>query len=82
MLEVLISLLIFTVGFLGLAGLQHVALSATHDAVLQNTAVDLADSLLTRVRVEGVSVDVTAWQDQISTQLPSGKGQLMKQGTR
>lgn len=80
LLEVLISLLIFTVGFLGLASLQHVALSATYDATLQNSAVNLADSLLTRVRVEGASVDLASWQQEISEQLPNASGQLVKQG--
>ena len=80
LIEVLISLLIFAVGFLGLASLQHIALSATYDATLRNTAFDLADSLKTRVLVEGVSVDLAAWQQQISERLPNGSGQLGRQG--
>lgn len=79
MLEVLFSLLIFSVGFLGLASLQHVALSATYDATLQNSAVELADSLYTRIQVEGSSVNLVAWQKQVSERLPNASGQLIKQ---
>lgn len=80
LLEVLISLLIFTVGFLGLASLQHIAMKLTHDAVLQNTAADLAESLLTQVRVEGNSNNISVWQVRVSESLPDGKGSLIKQG--
>lgn len=80
MLEVLISLLIFTVGFLGLVSLQHVAMKLTHDAVLQNTAANLAESLLTQVRVEGNSGNISAWQARVNESLPDGKGNLVKQG--
>ena len=80
LLEVLISLLIFSVGFLGLASLQHVALKLSYDAVLQNSAANLAESLLTQVRVEGDSSDISAWQARVNETLPDGKGDLVKQG--
>lgn len=80
LLEVLISLLIFTIGFLGLVSLQHIAMKLTHDAVLQNTAADLAESLLTQVRVEGDSNNIGPWQVRVNESLPDGKGSLVKQG--
>lgn len=79
LLEVLLSLLIFTVGFLGLASLQHVAIKLTHDAVLQNSAASLAESLLTQVRVEGHSSNISRWQARVNDALPEGKGRLVKQ---
>jgi len=80
LLEVLISLLIFSVGFLGLASLQHVALKLSYDAVLQNSAANLAESLLTQIRVEGDSSDISAWQSRVNETLPLGKGDLVQHG--
>jgi Tfp pilus assembly protein PilV len=80
LLEVLISLFIFSVGFLGLASLQHVAMQLTHDSVLHNTAINLAESLITRIRVEGDSLNISDWQSDVNKNLPDGKGNLLKQG--
>lgn len=80
LLEVLISLLIFAVGFLGLASLQHVSLKLTHDASLHIRAVQLADSLVEHLRVQGLSADITSWHDQVATDLPDAQAQIQQLG--
>lgn len=50
LLEVLIALLVFSVGVLGMAGLLIASIRTTHQSYLRTQAVFLAESLIDRVR--------------------------------
>ena len=79
-LELLISLLIFAIGFLGLVALQNLSFKMTHDSVLQASAISLSSSLVDQLRVKGNSFDLSPWQTLISKELPNGKADLNKLG--
>tara|TARA_R110002072_G_scaffold101568_1_gene223652 strand:+ start:12018 stop:12446 length:429 start_codon:yes stop_codon:yes gene_type:complete len=81
-LELLISLLIFAIGFLGLAALQNLSFKMTHDSVLQASAVSLSSSLVDQLRVKGNTFDLSQWKTLISKELPNGNLALTKQGSQ
>ncbi len=59
-------MVVTTAGLLGFAGLQTRALSATEDAYLRTTAMGLAQDMLERMRINGVSID----QQSFATSAP------------
>ena len=79
-LELLISLLIFAIGFLGVASLQHASIKMTHDSVLQNTAITLSNTLIEKIRATGSSVNLNRWQERVKKELPQGSSVLSDQG--
>ena len=81
MLELLISLLIFAIGFLGIAALQNLSFKMTHDSVLQASAVSLSSSLVDQFRVKGNSFELASWKTLISSELPKGSLTLTNQGS-
>lgn len=82
LLELLISLLIFAIGFLGVASLQHVSIKMTHDSVLQNTAIALSNTLIEKLRASGGSANLNGWQERVKKELPQGSATLTDQGSR
>lgn len=82
LLELLIGLLIFAIGFLGVASLQQVSIKLTHDSVLQNAAITLSNSLIERLRATSGAADLSDWQEQVKKELPQGKATLIDQGDR
>ena len=56
LIENLITLVILSVGLLGIAGLQMTALRINHQASMQNEAVNLVASLVDRMRVNPAGV--------------------------
>ena len=82
LIEVLVSLVIFTLGVVGLVGMQTRALQASTDAQDRNIAALLANSLTSEMWVvkstaPGDSV-VTAWKAQVEASLPNGEGDVMQ----
>lgn len=59
LLEVLVALLVFSLGLIGLAGLMLVSAKTNHGAYLRSQAVFLAGNLADRMRANTVGV----WQD-------------------
>ena len=62
LLEVLISLVIFSIGLLGLAGLQILAVKLTSDSMLRTVATVLANDMVDRMRanVAATTLGVTS----------------------
>lgn len=67
LLEVLIALLIFTLGLLGMAGLLIVSVKVNHGAYLRTQASFLAQSMADRMRANTPRV----WTDDYSTAYPT-----------
>lgn len=82
LLELLISLLIFAIGFLGVASLQHVSIKMTHDSVLQNTAIALSNTLIEKLRASGGAANLNGWQERVKKELPQGRAILTDLGSR
>ena len=57
MIEVLVTLLVVSVGFLSMAGLQTVAKRSNFDAVQRTTAVILAQDVLEKMRANPLSLE-------------------------
>lgn len=68
LLEVLIALLVFSLGLLGMAGLLMVAVKTNHSAYLRTQASFLAQSMADRMRANTPRV----WAGDYSTSYPSG----------
>lgn len=78
LIEVLVSVLIFSLGVVGLMGVQTRALQVSNEAQDRNTAAMLANSITSEMwLVKSTSVDasvLSAWQDQVAQSLPNGEG--------
>ena len=68
LLEVLIALLVFSLGLLGMAGLLMVAVKTNHSAYLRTQASFLAQSMADRMRANTPRV----WTGDYSTTYPTG----------
>jgi len=58
LLELLISLIVFSLGLLAVAGLQTVAKQANYESVQRTTASQIAQGLLEDMRTNGGAIDV------------------------
>ncbi|MEG1203047.1 MAG: prepilin-type N-terminal cleavage/methylation domain-containing protein [Comamonas sp.] len=80
LIEVLVSLVIFSLGVVGLIGVQARALQVSTDAQDRSTAALLAQSLSSEmwvVRSTSLSDSaVNAWKAQIKDALPRGEGEV------
>lgn len=68
LLEVLVALLVFSLGLIGLAGLMLVSAKTNHGAYLRSQAVFLAGNLADRMRANAVGV----WQNLYVGDYPVG----------
>ncbi|RSZ37537.1 fimbrial assembly protein [Variovorax beijingensis] len=89
LLEVLVSVLLFSLGLLGLIGLQARAISFSSDAEDRNRAALLANEAVALMWLnKSVNVpagELSSWQsrvaDPLAGGLPSGDGQVNVSGT-
>lgn len=73
MIEVLVSLLIFSFGLLGMAGMLARALTISVDAEDRNRAALLANEIASTMWLKNsISVDTTAWQTRVSDMTNGG----------
>ena len=56
LLEVLIALLVFSLGLLGLAGLMIMSVKTNHSAYLRTQATFLAESMADRMRADPMAI--------------------------
>jgi type IV pilus assembly protein PilV len=86
LLEVLIAVLIFSIGLMGLAGLQVIAMKANQNAMYRSIASEAAYDMLDQLRAQvskamDGSVDTSDWDDLLEANLPGGKGSYGVGGT-
>lgn len=95
LLEVLVSLLILSLGLLGYAGLQAVTVKNNHNAYLRSQATTLAYNVLDRMRANraGISgyvaaygatpsgADAQAWKTDLEARLPDGEAAITYDAT-
>lgn len=78
LIEVLVSLLIFSLGVVGLMGVQARALQTSTDAQDRSRAAMLAQSLSSEMWIiKSTTLKaqvVEAWQEQVKQALPNGEG--------
>ena len=65
LLELLIALIVFSIGLLAIAGLQTVSKQANFEALQRTTAAQVANGLLEDMRTNGNGIDVYAAAAQI-----------------
>lgn len=88
LLEAMIALVIFSVGLLGLAGMQMTGLQSNHSAMLRTIATQQSYDMAERLRSNRAgkylnpqassveSADLTDWNNVNAKLLPSGKGDI------
>lgn len=85
LIEVLVSVLIFSLGVVGLMGLQTRALQVSNEAQDRSTAAMLANTISSEMwLVKSTSVDasvLSAWQEQVAEALPNGEGTVTASST-
>lgn len=78
LLEVLVAMLVLSIGLLGLAGLMASSLRNNHSAYYRTQATWLAYDVIDRMRVNGAgglaAADVADWQAMVANTLPEGNG--------
>jgi len=80
MIELLVSMLVFAVGLLGIISLQTYSMRMTHDAELMGQASLLVNSMADKLRVQGDQLDIAPWKQQVELALPQGSGTVEKNG--
>jgi type IV pilus assembly protein PilV len=65
LLELLIALIVFSIGLLAIAGLQTVSKQANYEAIQRTTAAQVANGLLEDMRTNGNGIDIYAAAPQI-----------------
>ena len=81
LIEVLVSILIFSLGVVGLVGMQSRAMQVGMEAQDRNTAALLANRVASQMQAYkttaiGTAAE-TAWQNQVTAALPNGLGQIV-----
>lgn len=80
LIEVLISLVIFSLGVVGMMGMQTRALQASTDAQDRSMAALLANSATSEMWAIKTTIlsdaAVDAWKEQVSASLPRGVGEI------
>lgn len=65
LLELLIALIVFSIGLLAIAGLQTVSKQANYEAIQRTTAAQVANGLLEDMRTNGNGIDVYSAAPQL-----------------
>ncbi|MFT3789865.1 MAG: hypothetical protein QM741_02060 [Rudaea sp.] len=84
LIEVMIAILVFAIGVLGMVKMKAVAIANSVNAEDRATAALLANDLITEMWVAKSSAtpsDYTTWQSRVSDALPGGSGALNVTGT-
>jgi len=77
MIELLIAMLVFAIGLLGIASLQVTGVRMTRDAELMGRASLYVSSMAEKIRAKpSASIDTTDWNQTIQTALPNGFGEV------
>ena len=79
MIELLVSLLIFTFGMLGLAGLQTRTLTFNQSSLLRSQATALTDDVLDRMRADRVNALAGRWDTPTTTAATAVTGTALYQ---
>jgi len=71
LLEVLIALLIFSLGLIGMAGLLSVSVRTNHSAYVRTQAVFLAQAMADRMRENNLALWANAYNSSLTTTAPA-----------
>ena len=79
LIEVMVAMVIFAIGMMGMASLQTVSLRTNYESNTRSQAVLLAYDMVDRMRANGTAsalaaAEQVAWQGQTAATLPGGLG--------
>ncbi|NCA71802.1 MAG: type IV pilus modification protein PilV [Sphingobacteriia bacterium] len=78
LIEVLIAMLVLSIGMLGLAGLYLSALRASQDMHFRVLASLAAEDMVEHIRITGDVDDyLIEWQEDLEHRLPGGRGEIV-----
>lgn len=78
LVEVLVALLLFSVGMLASGLIALKSLSLAREGLNQIKAIDLAQMQQEAVMIRGTAVNIQAWQERIRRTLPQGEGRIIQ----
>jgi len=85
LIEVLVALLVLSIGLLGIASMQLVALRSTRSAYLNSVATIQVNAMLERLRasrsVVGRQKEFRDWEKENKALLPDAKGEYQCSGS-
>lgn len=76
MIEVLVTMLVTSVGLLGVASLQTVGVRMARDSGLMSQASFMATNMADKLR-GNVEADQDAWNEEVGQVLPNGSGEVV-----
>lgn len=83
LIEVLIALLVLSVGLLGLSGLYLSSLKLSHDSQFRSLATIKAEDISEQIRAFGApGAYLVEWQAELGALLPAGGGDVLDLGDR
>lgn len=81
LIEAMIALLVFSVGLLGLAGMQMSGLQNNHNSLMRTYAIqnsyDIAERIRSRINNANPLAAVASWNDDLAVVLPKGQGRVV-----
>jgi len=84
LLEILVAVTIFSIGFLALSGMHLIALRTNTTSLQQSIATTQVHAMAERLRanqsIENVQRETKEWQQELARLLPKGQGEVTKQG--
>ena len=86
LIEVLVSLLVLSIGLLGVAALLSTSLRHNHSAHLRSQATVLAHDIVDRMRAHRTggpiaTTDLSQWKALLGAALPAGRGAIARSGS-
>lgn len=76
MVEVLVTMLVTSIGLLGVASLQTVGVRMARDSGLMSQASFMATNMADKLR-GNIAADEDAWNEEIEQVLPNGRGEVV-----
>lgn len=88
MVEVLVAILLFSIGLMGLVALQAASTQNATNAEYRTIAANLSNELVTQMWLKktadptaaGLSPEVTSWKAKVAASLPNATGEVLRAG--
>lgn len=81
LIDVVVALLIFSIGLLGFLGLQTMSLKANRSTYYRSVAVSIAEEVVERERANAAAADVDEFLARTLAMLPSGQLRICQDAT-
>ncbi len=88
LVEVLVAILLFSIGLMGLIALQTASSQNATNAEYRSIAANLSNELVTQMWIKntadptatGLSAEITSWKAKVAASLPNATGEVQRTG--